>query len=108
MNESFSLSDFRTGAFQSRHYSMTPITEAIISLNIELPVGFEVERLRHFVANTDLQYGGAGEERMMRFTASPGGVSTHEPIIGGFRFVGSDAKYALICRTNSFSVSRLA
>lgn len=108
MSELFPRSHFRIGSFQSRHYTKAPITEAIIALTIEMPVGFEVERLRNFIDGTGLPYEPAGEERMMGFTAMIGGVSSTESTINGFRFTGPKGKYILGCRRNSFSLSRLA
>ena len=109
MSELFPRSHFRIGSFQSRHYTKAPITEAIITITIEMPVGFEVERLRTFVDGTGLQYRPSGEERMMGFTATVGGsVSTIDPTISGFRFTDVEGKYILGCRQNSFSLSRLA
>jgi uncharacterized protein (TIGR04255 family) len=111
MSELFPRSHFRIGSFQSRHYTKAPITEAIITLAIELPVGFEVERLRNFV-DGGVQYKPVGEERMMGFTATISGagtgVSTIDPTINGFRFSDAEGRYILVCRQNSFSLSRLA
>jgi uncharacterized protein (TIGR04255 family) len=108
VSEPFPRSHFRIGSFKSRHYTKAPITEAIIALAIEMPVGFEVERLRDFADGTELQYKPAGEERMMGFTATIGGVSTTDPTINGFRFTDAEGKYVLVCRQNSFSLSRMA
>jgi len=107
MTEPFPRSHFRSGAFPSRHYNRAPIIEAIISLDIEMPVGFEVGTLRHFVENTDLRYVAAGEEREMSVTASGAGIQSRESIVSGFRFISGDGKHSLICRVSSFSLSRL-
>jgi uncharacterized protein (TIGR04255 family) len=80
----------------------------MINLNIEMPVGFEVEELRNFAQSTGLQYQPTGEERVMGFTASFTGVNAMDPAINGFRFTGAEGKYVLGCRINSFSLSRLA
>jgi uncharacterized protein (TIGR04255 family) len=108
MSEMLPRTHFRIGSFQSRHYTRAPITEAIINLNIELPAGFDVETLKNFSQDVDLQYAPVGEERLMGFTASAAGFSATDPAISGFRFSGDDGKYVLVCRSNSFSLSRLA
>jgi len=108
MSEPFPTSHFRLGSFAQRHYKRAPIIEAMITFNLEMPSGFEAEALRNFAQESNLSYGAAGEERAMGFTASPAGVNTQESTLFGFRFVSQDGKYALACRINAFSLSRLA
>ncbi len=99
-------SHFRLGSFQSRHYDRAPITEAIINLAVEMPPGFEADKFHSFAGM--VKYTEVGEERTVNFTAGPGGVSSQRPDISGYRFVNPTGHYAAICRTSSFSLSRLA
>ena len=109
MSEPFPRPRLGVGAFPQRRYPKAPIIEAIISLNVEMPPGFDVKQFRQIISGPETGYTEHGEERMAAFTASPlTGVSAQEPVITGFRFISGDGKYVLGCRTSSFSLSRLA
>lgn len=100
-------SHFRLGSFQPRHYARAPIIEAVITLNIEMPSGFRIEGFHSF-AEMASKYTEAGEERSLNVRATPRGFDSQDTATTGFRFLSSDGKYAVLCRTGSFSVSRLA
>lgn len=101
-------SHFRLGSFTPRHYKRAPISEAIINLALEMPPDFTVEKFHAFSKIAGSQYTEVGDERTMNFSASAGGIASQPAAVTGFRFLGNTGKYVVICRANSFSLSRLA
>src|SRR5437879_3516377 len=98
------------GMDKQRHYSKAPITEALIDLRVELPVGTDVSQLEKIQEAIQADF-----PTKRNLTLSVGELLLGEQVSAtarsknnGFLFKSGDEKRILQVRLDGFTLSRLA
>jgi uncharacterized protein (TIGR04255 family) len=92
----------------TKRYSKSPIVEAIIDIQGEIPVVITGESLAAIGDDIKVSYPTRKDITQVAGTITAQGLTAAPQKLIGYRYDSSDGKYVLQARTNGFTLSRLA